>query len=98
MTRVEAARNAFDCKNNNVSWKEIIQPAFDDVRSVLYRRCNLHMGHLPKRVNAGVRASRALHLDIAAEHLSRSSTQFAHDRAGILLLLPAAVPRTVVFD
>jgi hypothetical protein len=56
------------------------------------------MSDLTECMNPGVRPSRALHFDVTAEDFSRGTPDFAHDGTGILLLLPPAVPRTVVFD
>ena len=57
-----------------------------------------HMRHLSKRVNAGIGTAGALQIHAHSQGLFGGAAQFTHYRAGILLLLPAAVARPVVLD
>src|ERR1700694_6204994 len=60
--------------------------------------CNIAMRDLPQRVHAGVGAARAVNANLlAADRLDRGSQRPLH-RGAIVLDLPAAERRTVIFD
>ena len=49
-------------------------------------------------MNAGIRAASAADLNLAVEEVFSRLSQFASDGASVLLFLPTAVARAVVFE
>ena len=56
------------------------------------------MRHLPQRMNTRVGSTSSLHFKVGVNHSSDGFAQLTHDGARILLFLPAAVSRAVVFQ
>jgi len=56
------------------------------------------VGNLVQRVHAGVGAPRAAQLDDVAAGFHDGPPELAGDRAGVLLLLPAAIAGPFVFE
>src|SRR5206468_851413 len=98
MARVKTRAGALDIENRDIGGKQIIEAALDDIRSSLSgRRTHLDVHDLSKRVHTRIGSSRTLDIDFAVKYLQCSSSDLAHDGAGILLNLPSAVASTVIF-
>ena len=95
---MEIAGRTFDVENDDVRRQQIVKASLDNRRRLFNGRSNFQMDHLPQRVNAGIGPSRSLHVDVAPEDLARRVAELSHHRPRVLLLLPTAVPRTVVFN
>ena len=98
MASVEISRRALDVENRNVGRQQIIETAFDQVRGLPRPGIHFHVHDLSQRVHSGIGSSCALHIDVAHKYLLCRLLNLAHDRAGILLRLPAAVASAVVFQ
>jgi hypothetical protein len=98
MTRMKLSGRRLEFEDNDIRRQQVIHSPSDELRRMLYRRGDLHMSHLSEGVHSGVGAAGTLHFDFAPKHFPRGLSKLAHDRARILLFLPAAVASAVVFD
>ena len=87
-----------EVEHNDIGRQQIVEALLDHCRTLLDLRWNFNMHRLAERVHARIGSACALHLNVGPENLSRSFADFAHDRPGVFLFLPAAVPRSVVFE
>jgi hypothetical protein len=94
---MEAVRHLLDREHVDVGGQLVVERVAQGVGSE--RRRDLEMGDLQEGMDAGVRAARAVELEVAAaaDGLDRL-LELALDRARVLLDLPAAVARAGVFE
>ena len=98
MTGVEVSRCRGEFQYDDVRGQKVIEPFQDDVRFMANRSRHLQVHHLSERVDAGIGSAGAHDFNVALKNFFGRLAQFAHDGAGILLILPAAVAAAVVFQ
>src|SRR5439155_9082187 len=97
VTREEPMRNDVGGQDVDVGWKLVIHAPAQRFRR--QRRADVEVRDLGERMNAGIGAARSVQLEIfAPRYGARCSIEFALHGPGVLLDLPAAVPRARVFD
>ena len=75
-----------------------ISSGFGHLDVVFLLPAHAKMRHLRPGMHAGIGTSRALNIHRAVEELLGGFTQLALYRSGVVLFLPAAILRAVVFD
>src|SRR5688500_15205019 len=95
--RVKAMRDAVDGEDVDVRWQIVVDGAPQCFRR--QRPAYVEVRDLPQRVDAGISAPRSHELKrLVARRLADRALELALHRARVLLLLPAAVLRSRVFD
>ena len=97
MARVKPVRHRVGAQDVDVGRQFVVDPAPE--RLGRQRGRDVEMRDLRQRVDAGIGAARAVQFEVlAAGHRSDGAIDLALNRAGVLLDLPAAVPRAGVLD
>jgi len=95
--RMTAVRHLLDRADADVGRKRVVQPREQRGRRQI--GIQIEMRDLADRMDARVRAARAVQLEfLPPRHLANRAVDLARDRPRVLLNLPAAVSRSVVFD
>lgn len=98
MSGVKVAWSSFQLKDNDIRRQQIIQTPQQQLRRLANLPCHFDMRNLTERVNTGIGAACTLHVDVSVEDNHGGLSQLSHDGASVLLLLPAAVARAIVFE
>src|ERR1051326_9327011 len=95
---MEFRGTSLNVQNCNIRREQVVQAASNRFRRVLNGRGHFDVHYLSKSMNAGIGSPGPLHFKITLEYLLSGFPDFAHYGPRILLLLPAAIPRSVIFQ
>ena len=95
---MEISRSGFNFQDDDIRRQKAVESS-----QYFFRRFTDLVGasqvsYLSECMNTGIGSTCSLHLHVAMKYRDRSFAQLAHNRSGILLFLPSAVPRSVVLE
>src|SRR5271166_2378723 len=96
--RMELRRRRLHFDYAHVGGQPVVEPAANLLRTHRPRGFDAQMRHLRQRMYSRVRAPGALDIDLGLEQLLGRRPKLPHYRAGVDLLLPAAVLGAIVFE
>src|SRR5262245_38470281 len=96
---MEAVWSLLKGQDRNIGRKQIVETPFQDMHRIadLSRRLDVH--HLAERVHSRIGSTGTLQVHVMIpKYLGNRLSHFPHHGAGILLLLPPAVPGAVILQ